>query len=1013
MSEPCLLAITPADTAPAGADVVRSGVPGWHCTGLQSWSQAANQADTCQAIVLIGPDDASLPPLVTAIRQTWPVLPLVVLGPAAGSDLEATCLRAGADECLDTCQATADTLAAALRRAQIRQERDLPTNDHLVTTYASDVITQADLDGVLLYVSSAITPMLGFAPEELIGRSIGELLHPDDLPAFAVNVARLRTSTTTETILYRIRHANGEYRWTESTARRVRVAGKNVESIVSTTRDITERVEAEQARQSLETNLQAVIDGTTDMVLAVDPQIRLAAFNQAFYHAFALQHGRHPALGESPLDGQSPELARQLADAYERALAGDHVTLEYAADIQGHPEVAELSFNPILTPTGVTGVWCIGKNITARKAQEADLRRDKEMAEAATRAKSDFLAVMSHEIRTPLHAVLGMTDLLLETSLDAEQRDYTESLHQAAGTLATIIDDILDFSKLEAGKLVLHQEPVDIEALIHEVAEPMAVRAFDKGLCFVLHLDPSLPPEVVTDGTRLRQVLLNLLGNALKFTDAGVIGLELLQGTGAPQGHCRLEVAVRDTGVGIPTHKQGALFQRFSQADTSTTRRFGGTGLGLAICQELVQLLGGEIRLESQEGVGSTFRFALDVPIGATAMPATCEGPSGHRILAIAPHPWRQAALRHYAAAWGSDIRIAATTDQATERLLIEDWQPDVVVIDWMAHTQDRSGPSSTPPDTWGVPAVLLLPVRLRRQRAAKLAEGYSDCVLEPVLPSQLGQRLAAVITAPPQPADVSAPAGRIMANAGYPGRVLVVDDNAINLKMAQRMLEKLGCSVETAIGGGEAVAKVERTRYDLVLMDCQMPEIDGYQATRAIRQMPTGQNVPVIAITAYALPGDRERCLQAGMNDYLSKPVRRHSLQGMLDRWLTPSAPIPASTMIDVEQLHHLVDGDTELLSEIIQAYLAEAPHLLQSLQAAGSQGDAVALARAAHKLKGALINLAVGEAAEIAKTIETAARQGDTVQAIALLPALEALLQQLPAYLQALLPESRPADA
>jgi PAS domain S-box-containing protein len=771
-------------------------------------------------------------------------------------------------------------------------------------------------------------------------------------------------------------------------------------------RDITDRVEADDARQNLEHNLQAIIDGMPDAIYAVNRERRLTTFNRTFADGLQAWRGHPPQIGDSMLDFPVNARLEAIADAYTRALAGEQVVGEYPTPLGGTTLTLEHAFTPIRTATEITGVWCVTKDITVRRNQEDDLRRQKDLAEAATRAKSGFLAVVSHEIRTPLHAVLGMTDLLLETRLDDEQREYAESLQQAAGTLRTLLDDILDFSKLEAGKLSLHPETIALDSLIREVAEPVAARAFDKGLDFVLHLDPALPQEVLTDGNRLRQVLLNLLGNALKFTDTGAIGLEVRSGGTPRAGKTRIEITVRDTGIGIPADKQAALFQRFSQADTSTTRRFGGTGLGLAISQELIRAMGGDISLESVDNVGAAFRIHLDMAV-TTPAPAYRQVLRQRRVLAMTSQPWRQAALLDYAECQGADLRIA-DSPEAAKRLHGEDWQPELVLIDWNAHTADKTADPVRGPNDWSVPAVLLLPIRLRRLRKAKIAQGYSDCVHDPALPSLLGSRLADVLHPGTRPPDVATTPPPAAPAAACGGRVLVVDDNAVNLKLAARVLEKLGCRVETALNGSEAVARVAQTRFDLILMDCQMPETDGYQATRAIRQLPDGRTVPIVALSAYGLPGDRERCIEAGMNDYLSKPTRRECLQDMLGRWL-PAAPPDSPALIDGHGLLKLVDGDPELLAELVAAYQEAGPGLQADLLQAVEAGNPAALARAAHALKGTLLSLAADGSAEVAKSIELTARGGDVAAAAAGVEVLVRQLQRLPGELQALLDGSR----
>ncbi|MBC7544609.1 MAG: response regulator, partial [Candidatus Sericytochromatia bacterium] len=697
---------------------------------------------------------------------------------------------------------------------------------------------------------------------------------------------------------------------------------------------------------------------------------------------------------------------------YERALAGENVLFEQAMVYGGLTITLELTFNPIRSGSGVRGVWAFSKDITARKQTEAALLREKEVAEAATRAKAEFLAIMSHEIRTPLHAVLGLAGLLLDTPLSAEQRDYAETLEGSAATLSTILNDILDYSKLEVGKLTVHAEPFDVEALVADVAEMMAMRADEKGLDVVLHLDPGLPSRLIADSSRIKQVLLNLLSNAIKFTDAGSVMLDV-RGAWLDGGICRVTFAVRDTGIGIPPHKQGLLFQKFTQADSSTTRRFGGTGLGLAISQELVELMGGELAMTSQEGIGSIFVFTLTLVTAGSPAEVRAQPPvlAGHTVLMLSANPWRVESFAGYFQLWGLAHHAAATLDEALDRLA-RGGTPGIILVDWAFY--ERYGGEvlarlAMVADLSVSLPLLLVPLRRRHARQAD-ARAFAGSVAFPIRPALLRQHLLTMLgLTPAAPATLATPV-RMAAGAPpplrHPYRVLVVDDNAVNLKVACRMLERLGCMVDMVMTGQEAIDRVPVARYDLIFMDCQMPELDGYQTTRAIRALAAGGRVPIVAITAYALPGDRAKCLAAGMNDYLSKPIQREGLHMMLERWArVPRAVGTAAVpVIDRERLRDLVDDDEELLADIVTAYLEAVPGWCAELSRHAAAADLPLLGRAVHKVKGTLLNVAATTATAVARDLEEAARAGDADQANALLPVLQAQLLEVGTALAAL---------
>jgi PAS domain S-box-containing protein len=911
---------------------------------------------------------------------------------------------------INTLAMISDQIALGIRRKQ--QEIDLARNRERYRAIVEDqteLICRSLPNGNLSFVNGAYCRYFGLSEQELLGQGFLPFIPEPDhnrVRSYLESLFHLTQVKPIASIEHRVL-IKGEIHWLQWTHRAIFDQNNRIVEFQGIGRDITESKQYEVALEKERQQLKQLITYAPVAIAMFDKEMRFMAYSYQWLLDYNLQG--QDIIGHSYYE-IFPDFPSSWKEIHQRGLNGE--VLSNPEDVLICSDDSKIYLRWALHPWHNSNNQVGGLVMVTQIVNE--LVEAREAALKASQIKSQFLATMSHEIRTPMNGVIGMTDLLLKTRLNPEQRDFVETLKMSGQNLLILINDILDFSKLEAGEMKLETVSFSLNDALEELIALLSNQANVKGLELIIHLDSNLPLDLKGDPYRLRQILLNLAGNAIKFTEQGQVAIQISLESETPS-LIKVRFEVKDTGIGISDQDQEKLFQSFSQLDASTTRKYGGTGLGLAICQELVKLMDGEIGVESEWGVGSSFWFT--VTFEKEIKPLVCSFPNdsnlkGRKILVLDTSR-NYPLIFQYVQTWGMECYQAKSMSEAIAKLRqYHDY--DLALVDlqhldiagdifrrWLRHE----------PNLKQVKWLLLTSIEQHQQAKNLLAEGFVGYLLKPVSPSRLFETLIKLVGYQNCQNVIS------KMKISRPYKLLLVEDTPINQKVILNQLKLLGYETDLVENGQEALDILENNHYDLVLMDCLMPVLDGYQTTRKLRER-EGKNshTIIVAMTANAMKEDKEKCLQAGMDDYISKPVSFEVLETVLNSWLPTQGvqeiipngkifPISSSQMdcpIDLDRLDELTRGDRAFQQEILDSFLEDAPIYLQEIKQALATKNYQDAGKTAHRLKGAASTVGVREIPEIAKQLELATFDDNVEVLPDLLAQLEGYFSQVERFIQ-----------
>lgn len=754
------------------------------------------------------------------------------------------------------------------------------------------------------------------------------------------------------------------------------------------------RKEATRKLQRSESNLTALIENTNDSIWSIDQDYKVLTLNSVFQKSFALLNGIDLHPGDCIIDSVSPAWREEWKNYYDKALNGNRFTIEKVYQLNNENRFFEINFSPIITKEKITGVSVFTRDITSRKNFEKEILEAKDTAISATKAKSEFLAMMSHEIRTPLNGIIGVTGLLKETGLNDEQNEYLDIVRLSGDSLLTIINDILDFSKIESGKLDLENTPFDLRSVIEGAFDLLTNKAVEKNMDLLYMFEPNVPTGIIGDVTRLRQIIVNLVNNAIKFTDYGEVFVSVSELSQVDELH-EIQIAVRDTGIGISDDKKSRLFNAFSQVDSSTTRKFGGTGLGLAICKRLVQMMGGKIWVESMPGKGSTFYFTIKVMASESAPRVYVKGRLTElvdkKILIVDDNSTNLRILEHQCKQWGM-LPHSTQVPRDALKLIRSEYKFDLAIIDMVM--PDLTGLELGTEirkfiDKNNFPAIMLTSASLTGEVQREVDKLYNATLSKPIKQKELFDVVTSVISDSANYLKTTTRKEKLAES--YPAKILLAEDNKINQKLALSMLAKIGYKADAACNGLEAVYALEHKNYDIVFMDVQMPEMDGFEATQQIRELKNITQPIIIAMTANAMPGDKEKCINAGMDDYLSKPILLKDIKDIILKWSLEIIEKQESDkmqdknvlIIDPKAIDNIRELDDEedysVVNIMIDMFFEDTPSHMNNIKKAMSENNFDDLAFFAHGLKGICLNLGAKPLGDLCLTLELSGRTKD----------------------------------